>query len=317
MYNVLVTGVGGDIGQSVIKCLKEFPSYYRSLVGCDVNEFAGGRAMVDLFNKSPHASHEEKYSIFINEILQKRDIGHIFPTSEAEIQYFHRNRKKFPNQKIYINKPEIIETFFDKYSTIKFLKENGFDYPETYLPSEYRDSLDFPLIIKKRRTYGGRGLVIINNAQEYKYYCEGLSDDMIIQEYVGNLDQEYTIAVFSSGKEIHSMIFRRYLQQGHGGFSSFVELVQDSAIEKLAERFARTTGLIGSINIQLRKHKDRNVIFEVNPRISSTVFFRHYFGFQDVKWWMDIKKHREFIFEKKYSKGIGVKTYGEVFFNLE
>ena len=51
-------------------------------------------------------------------------------------------------------------------------------------------------------------------------------------------------------------------------------------MHKLAEKL----NLIGSINIQLRIRGDEPVIFEINPRFSSTVLFRYLFGFKDLEW---------------------------------
>jgi len=42
--------------------------------------------------------------------------------------------------------------------------------------------------------------------------------------------------------------------------------------------------LIGAINVQLRMKDNEPYIFEINPRFSSTVGFRHRMGFQDFLW---------------------------------
>ena len=42
--------------------------------------------------------------------------------------------------------------------------------------------------------------------------------------------------------------------------------------------------LKGSINIQLRIHKEVPMVFEINPRFSSTILFRHLLGFKDLEW---------------------------------
>ena len=54
--------------------------------------------------------------------------------------------------------------------------------------------------------------------------------------------------------------------------------------EKTCKLIADKINLSGSINIQLRKKGERVAIFEINPRFSSTVKFRHMMGFEDVIW---------------------------------
>ena len=53
-------------------------------------------------------------------------------------------------------------------------------------------------------------------------------------------------------------------------------------------KIADELNLIGSINIQLRKSKNRIAIFEINPRFSSTVFMRSLVNFNDVLWSLGI-----------------------------
>ena len=56
------------------------------------------------------------------------------------------------------------------------------------------------------------------------------------------------------------------------------------AIRQLLEFVAHRLQLRGSINVQLRKTTRGPVIFEINPRFSSTVMFRHQLGFTDLLW---------------------------------
>ena len=44
--NILVTGVGGDIGQGIIKCLREI-NYHNIIVGCDIDKYAAGKQFVN------------------------------------------------------------------------------------------------------------------------------------------------------------------------------------------------------------------------------------------------------------------------------
>ena len=55
-------------------------------------------------------------------------------------------------------------------------------------------------------------------------------------------------------------------------------------IEKLLNEIAARLNLCGSINVQLRLRAGVPYVFEINPRFSSTVRFRHQLGFTDVLW---------------------------------
>ncbi|MBU0591279.1 MAG: ATP-grasp domain-containing protein [archaeon] len=315
--NILVTAVGGDIGQGVVKCLRELPAYYDKLIGCDTNRYAAGAKWVDKFFIAPHSSKEREYGLFIDSLIRNEKIRYVFPINEDEIKFFNKNRSKYINSvKIFINTPFILDTFLDKYKSMVFLKEHKITCPKTILLSKYSGGLIYPFLIKTRHSYGGKGVTMVNSHKEFEFYNKK-SKDIIVQEYIGSKHEEYTVGVFSNGGNIYSIAFRRYLSGECGGFSRFVELVHDTKITKIAEEIAKLTGLNGTINIQMRKINGDYSIFEINPRISSTVYFRHFFGFQDIKWLLDTELGKEIRFVPKYFKGVGVKAYTEVFFDME
>ncbi|MCS6131032.1 ATP-grasp domain-containing protein [Clostridium botulinum] len=312
--NVLVTGVGGDIGQGIIKCLIDV-NYATNLYGCDLDKYAAGRKLVKDFFISPSIEVEENYIEFLSKIIKDKNIEYIVPSSEVEIKLLGKYRKLeiFKNVNILINNQLILDTFLDKYKTIIFFEQNKIMYPKTYLIEEFKEQLPFPVILKLREGAGRKGFFIVNNNEDLIYFKRNYKK-AIIQEIVGDIDHEYTIGVFSDGKRVNSIGFRRYL--GYGSLSKYVEIENDIKIQELAEKIASITNLKGSINIQTRKVNGIYIPFEINPRLSSTIYFRNYFGFQDLKWWIDINENIEIEYKPRCSKGIGIKTVGEVFFEL-
>ena len=67
-----------------------------------------------------------------------------------------------------------------------------------------------------------------------------------------------------------------------------VKLQNNREIEKLAKQVAELFELRGYINIQLKRKAGCLYVFEINPRISGTVMFRHMLGFEDLLWWLDL-----------------------------
>ena len=313
---ILVTGIGGDIGQSVIKCLKD-SHHTPYLIGCDIDYYAGGKEYVDMFYQAPHAGQTKEYLNFIINIINKNKCDYIIPTTEQEIEFYDANRTYFEinNIKVLINNPFIINTFSNKYRTICFLKKHNFPYPKTYKLSKYNNELEFPIIIKKETGSGGKGIHICHNEDELNYIRNMYNDDEIVQEMIGNPDDEYTIGVFSDGFSVHTIAFRRYLD--YGGRTKIAELIKDDRIDLFARNLAKVCELIGSINLQVRKTENGFVTFEINPRLSSTVYFRHFFGFRDVEWWLNIYEKKSIDFRLKYNKGVAIRTFSEIFTDLE
>ena len=117
---------------------------------------------------------------------------------------------------------------------------------------------------------------------EFLFYTRNRIEDYVVQEFITYENGEFTCGLFRQKTgEIRSQIFKRELS---GGYSGYGEVIENSNITALLEKLAIKLNLIGSINVQLRISENTPKIFEINPRFSSTVMFRHLFGFEDVLW---------------------------------
>lgn len=313
---ILVTGVGGDIAQGIIKCLEDIRNDYDiSLIGCDMDEYAAGRVKCRAFHKAPSALDGDAYLDFILTLIDKEKPDYILPTTETEIEFYNEHREFFRDKgtRILINKPQIIGTFLDKVETVNFLKDRGLPYPETDLMENSRSIRRFPVVLKHRKGHGGKGLVVANTMEELDFFKKR-EKGLIIQEMVGDATEEYTAGVFRHNGKTHSICFNRIL--GYGSLTKFAELVHEKELKDIVEKIAEAVDLEGSLNVQLRKGSSGYVPFEINPRFSSTVYIRHHFGFQDVKWWIDLYEGNPIQYEPVYKKGIAVKKIDEIFYDL-
>ena len=79
------------------------------------------------------------------------------------------------------------------------------------------------------------------------------------------------------------LVLKRLLINGYTGKGLVVDnhLINDY-IENIAKAFNRS----GLFNIQLRLTDEGPKLFEINPRLSSTLVFRDKLGFHDLRWWM-------------------------------
>ena len=298
---VLVTGIGGEIGHGIIRCLKDLKSNL-DLFGCDMDAYAATRDEVQKFFVVPEASQTKRYFQVLKNITEKYKIKYIYPTIESEIQFFDHYRDYFESQgvTIFIHDPTILDTFFDKYETIEFLKNHKIPYPKTFLIKDYRGELGYPIMMKPRWGSGSKDVIRIINVEEFHFYKKRVPN-AIIQEYLEGENEEYTVGVFFDGKDVSSVAFRRLI--GFGGTTKIAQLVKEEAIVQLAERVARSIGVIGTLNLQMRKTSKGYFIFEINPRFSSTVYFRHYFGFRDVQWWLNVKRNNKINYKPLNFKG--------------
>lgn len=309
MRKILVTAISGNIGNGILKILKPQNCL---LYGCDVNEFAAGMDLVQEYWQSKYAVQEG----YLEELLEKcrhYGITHLIPVNEREIEVIGKERKKFEDiqVKVLIQSQEILNQCLDKYKTMQLLADHGLDVPDTYLIKDEIPYEEKCYICKPRKSNGSKGISVYQSKRDI---VEQAGADFIYQEYI-NSDEEYTIGVFKNNNTVNVISFLRKLKDG---YSYQVELSENESIVKIAHRVADLLELKGFINIQLRHLNGRYFIFEINPRISGTVRFRHLLGFQDVLWWLDLVDQKETEpYQSIYHKAIGIRELNEKYLILE
>ena len=280
--NILITGCGGDIGQSIGKILLK-SNFINKLYGIDISNKNAGQFIYPNFSLGLSVQHPD-YLSSLELFISKHNIDLIIPISEPELRFFSKQNilEKIGNAKMITASRLSLEIGFDKFKTAEFLKDNNLPYPETFLANTSVNIDKFPVILKSRTGSGSKDIHRINSIEEFIFYTKNGSNDYIVQEFISDKKGEFTCGLYRSRKgEIRTLIFKRELT---GGFSGYGEVIENNEINTLLETLAINLNLIGSINVQLRINDNLSKIFEINPRFSSTVLFRHLFGFKDLEW---------------------------------
>lgn len=285
-YNILVTSIGGDVGQAICKALR-CSDYPIKIHGTDCKSYAPFSLFCDSFTIVPEADGAI-YKDSIIKLSKNLSIDLIYICSEKELFYISDHIKDFPlkfTKSLAIPHTDLINICRDKLKTIEFLKANGLSYPysNVYNGSGSIDEMlkytNYPIVIKKLSDCGSKNLHIVNSFKDFeKINC--LDSSYLLQEYIPGV--EYTIGIYKDiiSNKVYVISLQRVLKNG---VSSEVKVVFDKDIENLCIETAKKLNIDASINIQLRKQPGRKpVIFEINPRYSSTSFMRASFGFNDV-----------------------------------
>ncbi|MCK4974189.1 MAG: ATP-grasp domain-containing protein [Sulfurimonas sp.] len=318
--NILITAAGGDIGGNIINILSEQKDKELFIVGTDLNKNIFALDKVDRFYQVERTD-SLNYKKQILRIIEENSIEVVLPVSEQEILWFNENRNIFDALKIkvLINNRNIIDSFLNKLETSFELNNLSVKTPKTFLFSEFKNQLKFPLILKSMYSIKTKDIYIINNQNQLEYLkiSIGSHDDYIIQQYIGSLDDEYTTSVYKNKNKFEVITFKRKLT---GGMTSFATICNEEKLREYSLKIANSFNLEGSINIQSRKVGNDFYIFEINPRFSSTVYVRNYFGFKDVLWWInDINDGNIFNIEQNNIdlNGSAILGYQYKFFNQE
>lgn len=288
MKTILVTAIGGDLAQSICRCIKDTFPYIR-ILGSDINKNNSGNIFVENVFILPRANHPN-YLKELNLLLISEKIDLVIPSSEQEMEIFYEIGIKNLKPKILGVYENIWKIGHDKYETIKFLKKNAIDHPQTFLLSKLNKkeliellSIKKVLILKPRFGSGSKSVHKITCLQDIPQTIFQKSNLWIIQEYIPFEDGEFTIAVSRIFNRLKVLQLRRKL---FGGSTGYAVVVKNHYIETYVREICSVLKGDFAFNIQLRLKESSPLAFEINPRFSSTVYARHLLGFPDMALWI-------------------------------
>lgn len=283
-----MTGAGSVYGLGIIRALQASVLPVE-ILAVDVNPYSLGLFMADKCFIAPQAAWEESYYLFIENLCKNYQIKAIFIGSEKELSFYARKRallEKSTAAKVFVSSPEVLKICRDKWLTMCYLSRFGFQIPASIRYPEDRDRLPaflkrtgFPLIVKPRVGRGSEGVMRMEHRRQLWRHVKG-KKNLIVQEYLPGEEEEFTVGICVNclGKVISKIALKRRLQEGVS-----MAAVSDGYhdIADYGARVAGTLGAYGAINIQLRLKEGKPVIFEINPRFSSSTSMRLLFGINE------------------------------------
>jgi len=287
---ILITGAHGDLACSIIKIIKkEFPMSI--IIGTDLIKHGPGEELFDKIYKSPSVKNT-KYKKFFKNIVKKIDL--IIPTTETEINYLAKN--KLTKKKILINKYQIIKTFNEKIKTHNFLikefKPMSLKYCYLLKNSSRIKNKKLPFFLKKNIGSGNQNYQIIDNKIKLQNLTQLNNKEWVIEEYLNKKSPEFTAAIVKFKKFNKICIFKRKLHKlGH---TMYAEVYKNPKIERQLLKISQRINLNGCLNVQFKIINNRIKIFDINPRLSSSVRMRDMIGFHDCIWWIKNKLNINF-----------------------
>ena len=278
------------------------------MYGFDISDKNAAQFIYPNFSIGLPCCHPD-FLLSLEKFVKIENIDLVIPIAEPELRFFSEKNmlNNIGRAKMITASPLALEIGFDKFKTAAFLKKEKLPFPKTFLAKSLKNINDFPVILKSKTGSGSKDIHKISSMEDFLFYTKNSANDYLVQEFISDDCGEFTCGVFrSSKKEIRSQIFKRELTSG---YSSFGEVIENTAIKELLEKIAIKLDLLGSINVQLRIKENIPIVFEINPRFSSTVLYRHLFGFEDLIWSIEdlfgfeLSDNRKNVIGKKFYKG--------------
>jgi len=287
MIDILVTGAGGGVGQGVIKSLKMIKDLDIRIIAADMNELAAGLYACNVAYIVERCD-SKNYMESLCKIFLKESIDFYIPGTDVELKFCAKNKKYIKNKfnvHTVISSLEVVEISDDKFRTSSFLKEHGINCPKTGLLKDVEiEHIKYPVIIKPAVGCRSIGVYKINNFDDLIPHLKE-ANDIIIQEYIGSEETEYTGSVVKVKNELSPvLVLNRVLRNGD---TYRAEPIKSEVIENYIIEVASHLDIDGGCNFQLRLDEDgKPKIFEINSRFSGTTPFCAQIGFNPVEYYL-------------------------------
>jgi len=324
MYTVLISAVGGDIGQGILKSLRLVRPPVR-IIGCDMSPNTPGPFLCDKgYIVAGAKKDEKKYIQDIVRICKQEKVDAVFSAQPYELNALcplrdslqHRTGAYFA-----VQTKDVWGVCMDKLRTYQCLKKAGIRSPETYATKKGFDVLvkkyGYPVLVKRKSSLGSgfHDYNLINKKKDFEKAWKEI-ENPIVQEYITDKNnEEYTVGVFldKNSKALGAISMLRELRFG----LTFHAIVDDFPdVADVAVKAVESIGSVGPCNVQLRRDRaGEPCVIEINARMSSTTAFRTHFGFNEAQACMDY-----FLNHKKphlsYKKGVAMKAWAEVYTSI-
>jgi len=317
---VAVTGVGGGIGQSIMKALK-ISSLPIEIYPIDIQSLSAGlyRGVNGLLLPKP----EKPGSLDIWEkCFKEYGIEALIPGSDHDLLPLASIRDRWEAEgvcKILVSDANLVKTCRDKADTCQRLQKEGILMPKSVWDLSLKEavswarSIGYPMIIKPRSGYASRNVHVLNNDEELNFYFPR-TPNPILQEYLGSHDndEEFTCAVFvdQNGSPVGTFMARRELSTG---VTYKAEINFWPEIHKLLLNIGSILRPRGPLNVQLRLTERGPIPFELNIRCSGTTAIRAYFGYNEPEMLLRHYMLGEQLMFPKSRTGYAFRYWNEVF----
>lgn len=324
--NVLVTAVGGIVGEGIVKSLKfanmsdVSPVKYK-IYGADMNDQAAGLYRCDCGILIPSVSSAD-YLESIKRIISENDIRAVYVGSDIELATLASAKPDLESNTsaIVITNPlEVIDTGRDKWKTFQFLNKNNLPRAMSCLPEdkeEFVEKFGFPLVVKPREGYGSLHFYIVHSPDEMQYSLEAIQKHgwrPIVQEYLNDTNQEFTsgVTIDKSGSYVMSSISLRKFPKSGQTYKAIVDSFDQ--VRKTAEEIAIKLGVRSAVNIQAKFNRNEAKVFEINPRFSATLPIRAVAGINEPDIIYRNSVLGEDICIKEYKKMLCLRYWNEIY----
>lgn len=178
---------------------------------------------------------------------------------------------------VYVAPYDVLGPLMDKGETIKLAQRANVPTPNTWFPEQtpierIREQVEYPVLVRPRRSSGSRGIQYVSNPQEFTEAVEMVSAEYgtpIVQDYVEKSGYTTACVLFDRDQQtIGEFSYERIKEYPLSGGPTVVgESTDDKEAKAYAKKLLREAGWMGPAEVEFIIDQDRTPrLLEVNPR---------------------------------------------------
>lgn len=295
--NVMLTSVGRRA--YMVKYFKEVLGAEGKVYVCNSDDKSIAFKYADEKVISP-LIYDKRYIPFLLDYCKKNAIDIVISLFDIDLLMLAKHKKLFEEigTKVIVSDPQIVEVCNDKWKTYKFLKDNGFRAPLSFLKMSevvnkiVAGELTYPIVVKPRYGCGSISVAIaydeedlryltkkVNNdiANSYLKYESAVTEDKVIyQEYLKG--QEYGADIINNlNGETQNVIVRKKLAM-RSGETDIAQLVDEPLIRETLISLGKVTKHIANMDCDIFLVDGVLYVLEMNARFGGGYPFSHMGG---------------------------------------
>ena len=317
---VAVSGVGGGVGQSIMKALT-ISSLPVEILAIDVQPISAGlfrapEALLLAKPESPNGLGQWERS------LQANGVTALIPGSDHDLLPLASVRDRWASTGVcqtLVSDLELVQACRDKAATCQMLEREDLPFPRSVWDLTVDEAVSwarsngYPVVLKPRNGSASRDVHVIQDEDELRFFFPR-TPEPILQEHLsdsGKVD-EFTCSVFvdRDGSPVGTFMARRQLS---AGTTSQAEVGFWPEINELMLALGTKLRPRGVLNAQLRMTQRGPVPFELNIRCSGTSAIRAYFGYNEPEMLLRHYVLGEQLERPTVRPGYAIRYWNEVF----
>lgn len=270
--------------------------------------------------------YDDGYIPFLLEYCKNKKINAIISLFDIDLPILARNKNRFTEigVTVIVSEPRVIDICNDKWNTYKFLVENNFAVPRTYislasaLDAISSDEIRFPLMVKPRWGMGSISVFEAENENELRVFYDKIKRDIfktyLKYESEANVEecvliqqklpgQEYGLDVINdlNGNYQTTIVKQKYAMRS--GETDCAVTVESNALKAIGEKLGKALSHIGNLDVDIFMDENNVYILELNARFGGGYPFSHMAGVNlplaIVQWLSGVKADADLLLKEK------------------